>query len=80
MMSDERELDLQTLQQQLPEIIRGLGMGEEVVITDGGRSVARLIGPTSSPRRVRTPGSARGKLRVLAEDDEHLADFAGYMP
>ena len=28
----------------------------------------------------RQPGSARGKLRVLSDDDDHLADFGDYMP
>ena len=31
-------------------------------------------------RRERTPGSARGKLTMIAEDDEHLDDFKDYMP
>jgi len=30
--------------------------------------------------RRRIPGSAKGKLKVLAEDDEHLQDFRDYMP
>nr|WP_328988125.1 DUF433 domain-containing protein [Thiorhodovibrio winogradskyi] len=25
-------------------------------------------------------GSARGKLTIIADDDEHLDDFKGYMP
>jgi hypothetical protein len=29
------------------------------------------------PRR---PGSARGKLAIIADDDEHLSDFKDYMP
>ena len=33
--------------------------------------------PTAKPRRA---GSAKGKLIVLAEDDEHLRDFGEYMP
>lgn len=28
----------------------------------------------------RQPGSAKGILQVLAEDDEHLDDFKEYMP
>jgi bifunctional DNA-binding transcriptional regulator/antitoxin component of YhaV-PrlF toxin-antitoxin module len=33
----------------------------------------------SSPKR-RQPGSAKGILTVLSEDDEHLDDFEAYMP
>ena len=28
----------------------------------------------------RQPGSARGVLRILVEDEEHLNDFGPYMP
>ena len=31
-------------------------------------------------RKRRQPGSAKGKLIILAEDDEHLQDFQDYMP
>ena len=31
-------------------------------------------------RRERKPGSARGKLTMIAEDEEHLDDFKDYMP
>lgn len=32
------------------------------------------------PNRRRIPGSAKGKLMVLTEDDEHLQNFRDYMP
>lgn len=31
-------------------------------------------------KKGRQPGSARGILKVLSEDDEHLNDFKEYMP
>ena len=34
----------------------------------------------ATKREARQPGSATGKLVIHAEDDEHLADFAGYGP
>jgi hypothetical protein len=33
--------------------------------------------PSCVPVR-RQPGSAKGRLVVLAEDDEHMRDFEGY--
>ena len=30
--------------------------------------------------RGRQPGNARGRFKVLSEDDEHLNDFKEYMP
>lgn len=79
-MARESQLDMQTLQQNLPEIIRALEAGEEVTIMDKGQPVARLLRSVGAARCPRVPGSARGKLRVLVDDDEHLADFADYMP
>ena len=34
----------------------------------------------ATKREPRQPGSATGKLVIHAEDDEHLADFAEYLP
>jgi hypothetical protein len=52
---------------------------------DAYGKLARLVvllpeqGEAVVPAR-RQPGSARGMLRVLLEDDEHLDDFREYMP
>jgi antitoxin (DNA-binding transcriptional repressor) of toxin-antitoxin stability system len=63
-------------QVKLKEIIAGLGPDDEVVITDNNQPVARLL-PSGKPRP--EFGSCRGMLDVVAEDDEHLEDFKGYM-
>lgn len=80
MMSAPMKISLEEVQAKLPEIVHGLGEGDEVVIVEGRRTVARLLGPSAAKRRTRQPGSARGRLTVLSEDDEHLSDFRGYMP
>jgi antitoxin (DNA-binding transcriptional repressor) of toxin-antitoxin stability system len=79
-MSTSTQLSLDEVQAKLPEIVQGLGEGDEVVIVEGKRPVARLLGPLATKHRSRTPGSARGRLTVLVEDDEHLKDFGDYMP
>lgn len=79
-MSTPIHISLEEVQAKLPEIVRGLREGDEVVIIEGKRTVARLLGPSPAKRGPRKPGSARGKLTVLAEDDEHLKDFGDYMP
>ena len=72
-------ITLEEAQSHLVEIIEKLAPGEEVVITRGNAPVARLSGtPVEEPRPI--PGRGRGMLTILAEDDEHLKDFAGYMP
>lgn len=35
---------------------------------------------TESGKKPRRPGSAKGVLTILYEDDDHLDDFKAYMP
>ena len=70
---------LEEAQAKLPELIGGLAKGEELVITEGGRIVARVVGERSERRRL-GPGFAKGMLTIVADDDDHLKDFAEYMP
>jgi len=42
------------------------------------RFVVLLPEQTDSSQK-RQPGSAKGILQVLSEDDDHLKDFEGYM-
>lgn len=71
---------IEEAQARLPEIIGGLAPGVEVIITDGRQPVARLSGDRGSARKPREPGNCRGMITLLVEDDEHLKDFAEYMP
>ena len=43
------------------------------------RLVVLLPEQAESPKKRRYPGSAKGILKVLSEDDEHLDDFKEYM-
>jgi antitoxin (DNA-binding transcriptional repressor) of toxin-antitoxin stability system len=70
---------LQEAQAHLADLIAGLDPGAELVITQDDRPVAKLVGPVSVPRQPRRPGSAKGKLIIHTEDDEHLADFQEYL-
>ncbi len=66
-------------QSHLREWIAKLSPGDEMSITENERPVARLVIPRESVRRSRRPGSAKGKLTILSEDDSHLSDFAEYL-
>ena len=44
------------------------------------RLIVLLPEQSENTQRRRKPGSAKGILRVLSEDDEHLDDFKEYMP
>lgn len=43
------------------------------------RTSASGAGDAKGTLSGRQPGSARGKLRILSEDDEHLAEFGDCM-
>jgi prevent-host-death family protein len=66
-------------QATLPELVDKLDSGEEVIITRNQQPVAKLVPfPATKPQPVF--GSCRGKLTIVAEDEEHLESFREYMP
>lgn len=71
---------VQEVQQHLLDLLEGLRPGEGVEIVLGDWVVGRLMADGETMRTPRQPGSAIGTLTVLREDDEHLQDFAQYMP
>lgn len=69
-------------QAKLPELIHKLLPGDEVVITENNLPVAKLV---SEQRKLEpglrpSPGLGKGCITIISEDDEHLNDFAEYMP
>ena len=75
-----RWMEVNEVQSRLPELVKQIASGDEVVITDHDRPVARLVPQEPISPQARRPGSAKGKLRILADDYEHMADFKDYMP
>jgi antitoxin (DNA-binding transcriptional repressor) of toxin-antitoxin stability system len=73
-------ITLEQAQAHLAELIASLTPGEEVLITEDEKPVAKLVAHPEVTRKPRQPGSAKGKLVILVEDDEHLEDFKEYMP
>ena len=59
----------------LTKIVGSLGPGDEVVLTENDRPVAKIVGGGRPEVRPRKPGNCRGLLTILTEDEEHLADF-----
>lgn len=72
---------IEEAQAELREMIRRLLPGEELVITDGGRVVARLTAVAQHEnRKARQPGTLRGTVLGMAADfDAPLEDFREYM-
>jgi antitoxin (DNA-binding transcriptional repressor) of toxin-antitoxin stability system len=79
-MTTQQRISLEKAQSTLADLVHRLRAGDEVVIVEGQRTVARLLGPSPRKGQPRKPGSAKGKLSILVEDDEHLRDFEDYMP
>ena len=72
-------LTIDEVQARLPQIIDELLPGEELVITRGDQPVARLL-PAELPKGVPIYGRGKGMLVEYIDDDDHLQDFAEYMP
>ncbi|WP_254511986.1 type II toxin-antitoxin system Phd/YefM family antitoxin [Anatilimnocola floriformis] len=71
-------LSIAEVQARLPELIDQLQPGEELVITRNDQPVAKLA--VQGARSVPVPGWGQGMVIIHTEDDEHLRDFAEYMP
>jgi prevent-host-death family protein len=72
---------IQEAQAKLPELIHRLTPGEDVVITENDRPVARLVPTMEAPKRKpRQPGTLRDTVLYMAPDfDAPLEDFKEYM-
>ena len=78
--NDLSATEIEEAQAKLLELIERLTPGEAVVITCNQQPVAKLIGQQRPVRKPRRPGSAKGKLVILTEDNAHLEDFKEYVP
>ncbi len=70
---------IEKAQARLSELIDQLAAGEQLVITRNKQPIARLLAEKNLGRKPRVPGSAKGMLAILMEDEEHLKDFAEFM-
>lgn len=66
---------IEEAQAHLAELVSQLAPGQEIVITVNEQPVAKLMGQPTPALQPRQPGSAKGKLIILADDEEHLEDF-----
>lgn len=75
-----RMLNLYDARSQLSALVEKVAAGAEVIIAKAGRPRAKLV--PVGPIGRRTPGRARGKIRIAADfdaplPDDVLAGFAG---
>ncbi len=76
-------IPIEQAQRELAQLLDKLAVGEEMVITQNGRAVARVIPERNgvAPRMPdRVPGSAKGLILSIAPDfDAPLEDMREYM-
>jgi len=70
---------MEEAQAKLPELVAHLGGGEELIITQDDKPIARLVRETPPLRKPRQPGNCKGMIRIVSDDNEHLKDFEEYM-
>lgn len=75
-------LSLAQAQADLAGLIHRLPAGEVVEIVENGQTVAKLTieAPRTVPPGWRQSGLLKGAITIVEDDDEHLKDFAEYMP
>jgi antitoxin (DNA-binding transcriptional repressor) of toxin-antitoxin stability system len=74
-------LSIEQAQANLADLVHGLTLGDEVVITENDQPVARIVSAAGQPQRPpRRLGTLRGTVLYMAPDfDAPLDDFKEYM-
>jgi len=77
--NDMSTVTLQEAQAKLSELIHGLTPGDEVLITENNRPVAKLA--STQPKKLWPckAGSAKGKIHMAPNFDEPIEEFKEYM-
>ncbi len=68
---------IEQAQIRLAEIISQGKPDESIFIEQDGRPVAQLV--VMNQQRRPASGLLKGKIRIIEDDDSHLADFKEYM-
>lgn len=73
---------IQEAEKQLSRLVRDVMHGDEVILTEGSRPVAKIVSlpdALDNPQRPRKAGSGRGLFRTTPDFDAPLEDFNEYM-
>jgi len=71
-------VSIQQARQRLQELIELTIHGDEVLITEGGQPVVKLVA-VKRPKKYRQFGSAKGLISIADDFDAPLDDFQEYM-
>lgn len=64
---------------KLPAMLETLQKGDEIIVTNEEKIVARVIGERETTKVPRKAGFLKGLIHIVADDEEHLKDFEEYM-
>lgn len=64
-------MTVQEAQSEFPKLLKQVSQGDEVIIAEDGRPVARVVPVAASALR-RYPGTAAGRVVIHADFDEPL--------
>lgn len=70
-------IDVSQARERLAELVRDAARGEDVILTEGGEPVARII-PIAGAQGPREFGSARGMIHMADDFDAPIEDFREY--
>jgi prevent-host-death family protein len=73
MLTPMRTVDIHAAKTRLSRLVNEVAEGEEIVITKGGKPIARLC-PLAPPKRRRVLGLLDGKLHLPDNFDDPLPD------
>ncbi|HEX8072554.1 MAG TPA: type II toxin-antitoxin system prevent-host-death family antitoxin [Pyrinomonadaceae bacterium] len=68
-----RTVSVNEAKNQLPDLLARAAAGDEVIITDEGKPLARLV-PVTAPAKRRVAGLNRGQIWTSEDFDEALPD------
>ena len=64
---------------QLATLVRGLGPGDEIILTDNNKPIARIV--ADSALRNRVAGTCKGMIEIVDDGDDVVLDhFKEYLP
>ncbi len=73
-------LAVEDIKLTLPELLDSLSPGDEVILTRNHQPVAKLVSEKPPQCKPRVPGLGKGMITIVSDDEDHLKDFAEYMP
>ena len=77
MAKKQKPVNVAEAKAHFSSLVRRAAGGEEIVIARDGKPLVKLVSLLQQPQ-ARTPGSAKGKVRLAPDFDQTPGDFKDY--